>query len=45
MAEARKIDVAGDSFAELEEPLVNRIADKLGPLVSQAKKWAEGGAK
>jgi hypothetical protein len=43
MAEARKIDVAGDSFAELEEPLVNRIADKLGPLVSQAKKWAEGG--
>lgn len=45
MSEARKIDVGGDSFAELEEPLVNRIADKLGPLVSQAKKWAEGGAK
>lgn len=45
MAEARKIDVGGDSFAELEEPLVNRIADKLGPLVSQAKKWSEGGAK
>ena len=45
MAEARKIDVGGDSFAELEEPLVNRIADKLGPLVSQAKKWVEGGAK
>lgn len=45
MAEARKIDIGGDSFAELEEPLVNRIADKLGPLVSQAKKWAEGGAK
>ena len=45
MAEARKIDVGGDGFAELEEPLVNRIADKLGPLVSQAKKWAEGGSK
>jgi hypothetical protein len=45
MAEARKIDVGGDGFAELEEPLVNRIADKLGLLVSQAKKWAEGGAK
>ena len=45
MSEARKIDVGGDSFAELEEPLVNRIADKLGPLVSQAKKWSEGGAK
>ena len=45
MSEARKIDVNGDSFAELEEPLVNRIADKLGPLVSQAKKWSEGGAK
>lgn len=45
MSEARKIDVGGDSFADLEEPLVNRIADKLGPLVSQAKKWAEGGAK
>ena len=45
MSEARKIDVGGDSFAELEEPLVNRIADKLGPLVSQAKKWVEGGAK
>ena len=45
MAEARKIDVGGDSFAELEEPLANRIADKLGPLVSQAKKWSEGGAK
>jgi hypothetical protein len=45
MAEARKIDVGGDGFAELEEPLVNRIADKLGPLVSQAKKWAEGGGK
>lgn len=45
MSEVRKIDVGGDGFAELEEPLVNRIADKLGPLVSQAKKWAEGGAK
>lgn len=45
MSEARKIDVGGDSFAELEEPLVNRIADKLGPLVSQAKKWVEGGVK
>jgi hypothetical protein len=45
MAEARKIDVGGDSFAELEEPLVNRIAEKLGPLVSQAKKWVEGGGK
>lgn len=45
MSEARKIDVGGDGFAELEEPLVNRIADKLGPLVSQAKKWSEGGAK
>lgn len=45
MSEARKIDVGGDGFAELEEPLVNRIADKLGPLVSQAKKWAEGGFK
>lgn len=45
MAEARKIDIGGDSFAELEEPLVNRIADKLGPLVSQAKKWSEGGSR
>jgi len=45
MSEARKIDVGGDGFAELEEPLVNRIADKLGPLVSQAKKWSEGGVK
>lgn len=45
MSEARKIDVGGDGFAELEEPLVNRIADKLGPLVSQAKKWSEGGAR
>jgi hypothetical protein len=45
MSEARKIDVGGDGFAELDEPLANRIADKLGPLVSQAKKWSEGGAK
>ena len=45
MSEVRKIEVGGDGFAELEEPLVNRIADKLGPLVSQAKKWAEGGVK
>lgn len=45
MSEARKIDIAADSFAELDEALVGRIADNLGPIVSKAKKWAEGGAK
>jgi hypothetical protein len=45
MVEVRKIDIAADSFAELEEPLVNRIADNLGPIVSKAKKWVEGGGK
>jgi len=45
MVEVRKIDVAADSFAELDEALVGRIADNLGPIVSKAKKWVEGGAK
>ena len=45
MSEARKIDVGGDGFAELDEALVGRIADNLGPIVSKAKKWVEGGGK
>jgi len=45
MVEVRKIDVAADSFAELDEALVGRIADNLGPIVSKAKKWVEGGGK
>jgi hypothetical protein len=45
MVEARKIDIAADSFAELDEALVGRIADNLGPVVSKAKKWVEGGGK
>ncbi len=45
MVEVRKIDIAADSFAELDEALVGRIADNLGPIVSKAKKWVEGGGK
>ena len=45
MVEVRKIEVAADSFAELDEALVGRIADNLGSIVSKAKKWSEGGAK
>ena len=45
MVEVRKIEVAADSFSELDEALVGRIADNLGSVVSQAKKRAEGGAK
>jgi hypothetical protein len=45
MVEIRKIEVAADSFAELDEALVGRIADNLGPIVSKAKKWVEGGGK
>jgi hypothetical protein len=45
MVEVRKIDVAADSFAELDEALVGRIADNLGSVVSKAKKWVEGGGK
>jgi hypothetical protein len=45
MVDVRKIEVAADSFAELDEALVGRIAENLGPVVSKAKKWVEGGAK
>jgi len=45
MVEVRKIEVSADSFAELDEALVGRIADNLGPIVSKAKKWVEGGGK
>lgn len=45
MVEVRKIEVSADSFAELDEALVGRIADNLGPVVSKAKKWVEGGGK
>jgi len=45
MVDVRKIEVSADSFAELDEALVGRIADNLGPVVSKAKKWVEGGGK
>jgi hypothetical protein len=45
MMDVRKIHVAADSFAELDEALVGRIADNLGSVVSKAKKWVEGGGK
>jgi hypothetical protein len=45
MMDVRKIEVHADSFAELDEALVGRIADNLGPIVSKAKKWVEGGGK
>jgi len=45
MVDVRKIEVSADSFAELDEALVGRIADNLGPIVSKAKKWVEGGGK
>jgi hypothetical protein len=45
MVDVRKIHVGADSFAELDEALVGRIADNLGPVVSKAKKWVEGGGK
>jgi hypothetical protein len=45
MVDVRKIEVSADSFAELDEALVGRIADNLGSVVSKAKKWVEGGSK
>jgi len=45
MVDVRKIEVSADSFAELDEALVGRIADNLGSVVSKAKKWVEGGGK
>jgi hypothetical protein len=45
MVDVRKVEVAADSFAELDEALGGRIADNLGPVVSKAKKWVEGGGK
>lgn len=45
MSDVRKMQVTADSFAELEEGLVNRLAANLPAFVKQAKAWAEGGAK
>ena len=42
----RNIQVtAADSFAELDEALVDRLLSNLGPLVKQAKAFTEGGVK
>lgn len=45
MSEKRTLQVAADSFAELDEALVDRLLSNLGPLVKQAKAFTEGGAK
>lgn len=45
MSEKRTMKVTADSFAELDEALVGRLMANLGPLVKQAKAWAEGGGK
>lgn len=45
MGEKRNVQVAADSFAELDEALTNRIMGSLAGLVRQAKAFVEGGAK
>lgn len=45
MSEKRTLQVTADSFAELDEALVDRLLSNLGPLVKQAKAFTEGGAK
>jgi len=45
MGEKRNMQLAADSFAELDEALVGRLMANLGPLVKQAKAFVEGGAK
>jgi hypothetical protein len=40
----RKMTVAADSFAELEEVIVKRLMPNLPALIKQAKAWVEGGA-
>ena len=45
MGEKRNVQVAADSFEELDEALVNRIMGSLAGLVRQAKAFVEGGNK
>lgn len=45
MSEKRTLQVTADSFAKLDEALVDRLLSNLGPLVKQAKAFTEGGAK